>query len=693
MKRQQPFGGRSTTLYRARVSGVLTFVFMLLLTSLLVLQENTRYQEQLRVEVIDELSQIRGRLENEINLNFQITRGLWAFVAVKPNLSNKTFQAIARELLFQSDNIRNIGLAPDNVIRYIYPLKGNERALGLDYTKNRKQWPAVRKAIVDQQTVVAGPVQLIQGGQAFISRTPIFVTQADGRKGAYWGLASIVIDMDHLFTVTGLYHPGHTIRLALRGRDGQGAAGEVIHGDAALFNASSVYLSVQLPGGSWQLAAEPMLGWHQASPALIYLVASGFLIAVLAGGLVYQWLARLARYQHHLRQALRDAQVADQVKSDFFATMSHEIRTPMNVVIGMSDILLESIRAPEQRQQLQRLQHAGNALLELINNILDISRIEEKRLSLHLAPVDLNQLIKEVVGFFQLPYAEKGLQIRWKTKQDMAPYIQGDAGRIRQVLTNLLSNALKFTEKGVVEISLGMDPQHENQLQIVVRDSGIGLGPDQLATIFDKFTQGESGLTRRYGGSGLGLAISKQLVELMGGKIWVESTKEQGSQFFFTHPYKPVTLEAQSIMNPVPIEKAPFKAKIKLLLVEDSEDNQHLIMAFLKRTPYELSIAHDGSQAVEMVKNNRYDLILMDMQMPIMDGYQATAKIRAWEKDQGCRAMPIIALTAHALEGDRQKSLQVGCNDHLTKPIKKAHLLENLVRYLDGDTSAPNTDT
>lgn len=596
---------------------------------------------------------------------------------------------------------------------------------------------------------------------------------------------------------------------------------------------------IQLPSHAVKLNISRDIYWGDIEKSLVYIaIFIGFAVTLLLIALVRakdQQASELRERNIVIEQTVREqtrelaiardkAVEGSRMKSEFLASMSHEIRTPLNAIIGMSELLSDTKLTEEQEKYISVFRRAGDTLLSLVNDILDLSKIEAQQLTLENIPFDITDVVEESVEIYALKAAEKNIELISQIDTSLATQRMGDPARLRQIILNLISNALKFIEEGEIVVGVtkaeGDDP---DRIRFSVRDSGIGIPDDKLTAIFENFTQADSSTTRKYGGTGLGLSICKSLVRLMQGEIWVESTVGEGSEFIFDitlplveeatdeqasmrekiqgkqvvaavsnqtnrrvigellshydvqidltgtatellqliHENPPADrqpelvvvdftlpdmdgyqlVEAVKQQNPdlrvvmminpdelnenmakiraagidyylvkpvkqkellnlvanlsITEKKEPLpeqaektvdvsKQQRKILLVDDNPDNRMLVKAYLKKTPYEVDEAENGQEAVELFRAGRYDLVLMDVQMPVMDGHEASRRIRSLEANKGNSPTPIIALTAHATREEVDKCITAGCDSHLSKPVKKALLLETLDNYLAG---------
>jgi PAS domain S-box-containing protein len=405
---------------------------------------------------------------------------------------------------------------------------------------------------------------------------------------------------------------------------------------------------------------------------------------------VFEDITEIKRAELELINARKFAEESSMLKEAFLANMSHEIRTPMNAIIGFTSILLKSKLEAKEKEFVDIIKSSGENLLRIINDILDISKIEARMMTFDSFPINIRELFFSLKVMMAHKAEAKNLELFFNCSQGVPDILLGDATRLSQIIINLVDNAIKFTSKGSVQVSLVVLSENEDEcmLEFTVKDTGIGISEDKLQKVFERFQQAEVHTTRKYGGTGLGLSIARQLVEFQGGQMNIKSTLNIGTEFSFTLPFKKTNSDYLATVEPIKKFEISELAKYRILLAEDSPVNVKLVLTLFSDYDIHADVVENGKEAVEKIKSEHYDLLLMDMDMPEMNGYEATEVIRNELHSQ----VPIIAMTAHAMAGEKEKCLKLGMNDYISKPINAGLLFEKMYNNITGSGNSETVE-
>lgn len=668
------------------VVGIISFFIVSVCGQLL--NRNTVNEEKMRVAFTAETTV--NRIRSQLNRYLDVSEFFQNIIESGHQMDSKEFQALSQMISDDSQIIKAIELAPDGVVKDIYPLKGNEAAFGIDMLNSPARKHEANLAMKSGQYTIAGPYELNQGGLGSLLFEPIYITDKSGEK-SFWGFSILVLDwnrfleeleLDKLTDASYCYQ--------MWKKDGNSGKKTIIAQGGDAIHKGAVQISCKVPNDTWYFEIIPHTGWVTVKQqALVFLVSVS--IAVLATAICYLMLHRKQReklYTEEIRKSAEKARKANEAKTRFLFNMSHDIRTPMNAIVGFSGLLEKSLHDEKKSLgYIKKIRVSSDILLTIINQVLEMARIESGKITLSSESVNIREMVDAMNTVFESSLTKKSLEYQCSLNV-VHDQILCDKTKMEEIILNVVSNSIKYTNPhGKITVSideLASEDEKNADYKVVVEDNGIGMSQDYLPHIFEEFSREHTSTETRVAGTGLGLPIVKSLVDRMGGIIEVESEEGKGTRFIMKFSF-PVSLENQvreKEKQNIPDITEKLEGK-RILLAEDNELNAEIAETVLEETGIKVKHVEDGIQCIEELKKmpeKYYDVILMDVQMPNMDGYTATQRIR--DLDDSRAEIPIIAMTANAYDEDRRKAQEAGMDGFLAKPLDVDEMMRLLAQII-----------
>ncbi len=644
------------------------FVLVSLVTNMacLFIRNSVITQEKLKAEYT--VKSTIDRVETKLETYIEKVQFLKKTIESGIELDDAYFQSIASRLYGDDPAVKTIELVPNGVIQNVYPLKENKEVIGMNMLIERDRKQGATLAKDTKKYTLEGPYDLKQGGKGAILYDPIYVNDE------FWGFSILVIDWDAFLTEIHLDElEKASYDFVIWKEDHITKDKIIISKSTNEIDTNTLLIKCKLPNNKWNFEIVPKQGWINQY-LMINLVVASILIDFLVTAAIAQLEIRHRKdleYASQIELQAKKAQEASASKSRFLFSMSHDIRTPMNAIMGYTELMEKNIgNAEKEKDYLSKIRSASTFLLDLINSILEMARIESGKETLNIKACNIYDIIESLNSVFEKQAEQKGLKYQCTTKIQH-PYVYCDQIKFEEILLNIVGNSIKYTNEGMVLIQI--EEGELGRFQCMIRDTGIGMSEEYLPHAFEDFTREKSGTQTTVKGTGLGLSIVKSLVELMDGTIEISSQVNQGTTTRIEFHFE--IASENELENKQETNIIDVRGK-HILLAEDNDLNAEIAMTLLSDYGFIVDHVSDGVACVKQVKENKYDLILMDIQMPNMDGYQATQKIREFSN------IPIVAMTANAFEEDKQKALSVGMNDYIAKPMDIDKVLETVSKIL-----------